>query len=384
MNPLLECQRLGQSIWLDFIARKLLDGDGLQRLIDADGISGLTSNPAIFEKAIGGSDEYDAELAALVAMGVRDPQDLYEQLAITDIRRAADRLRLVYERSGGADGYVSLEVSPHLALDEDATVRAAQRLWRAVDRPNLMIKVPGTAPGIAAVRRLIGEGINVNVTLLFARSAYRAVADAYADGLEAFAAAGGEIGRVASVASFFISRIDTAMDTCIEQRIASTHDDHERTALRALLGRVAIANARLAYADYRQLTAQPRWQALAARGARPQRLLWASTSTKNPAYRDVYYVEALIGPDTVNTLPPATLDAFRDHGCVRASLLDGLDEAQATMAAVEHWRLPLDEVADRLLTEGLRLFVDAHDRLVAAIAAKRDALRVRPLAGACR
>lgn len=374
MNALQECKRYGQSIWLDFIRRGLLAGGGLQQLIDADGICGLTSNPSIFEKAIGGSDDYDDALSQLVAAGIREPSELFERLAIDDIRQAADLLRPVYEQSNRADGFVSLEVSPHLAMDEEATVRDAQRLWHAVARPNLMIKVPGTEPGVAALRRLIGAGVNVNVTLLFARSAYRAVANAYVEGLQAFAVAGGDVSRVASVASFFVSRIDTAMDARIEQRVGAATDAGEQSALRGLLGRTAIANAKLAYADFQRLYAQTPWQALAARGAHAQRLLWASTGTKNPRYSDVLYVETLIGPNTVNTVPPATMDAFRDHGRARSSLADGLDAALTTMAAFERLQLPLDEVTAQLVVEGVQLFVDAHDKLLAAVAAKRDAL----------
>jgi transaldolase len=372
VNPLLECKRLGQSIWFDFIRRKMLADGGLARLVAEDGISGVTSNPAIFEKAIGGSDDYDSALAAAIRAGERDPERLFEQLAIDDIRAAAEVLRPVYEQTAGADGFVSLEVSPHLALDENGTVADAERLWRAVDRPNLMIKVPGTVPGIAALRRLIAQGINVNVTLLFARAAYRAVAEAYIDGLERFAAAGGDPVRVASVASFFVSRIDTALDAEIERRVAA--GDAEAPALRALAGRVAIANAKLAYADAAQIYAQPRWQALAACGARMQRLLWASTGTKNPAYRDTLYVETLIGENTVNTVPPATLDAFRDHGVARATLVAGLDEARQVFAEIERLRLPLDTATAQLVDDGIRLFVDAHDKLLAAVAGKRDRL----------
>ncbi|MFP5306735.1 MAG: transaldolase [Gammaproteobacteria bacterium] len=373
MNPLLQCRTHGQSIWLDYIRRDLVAGGALQRLIDDDGISGLTSNPAIFEKAIGGSQDYDVALSALVASGERDPSVLFERLAVEDIRAAADLLEPVYRDSAGADGYVSLEVSPHLAMDEAATVREARRLWRAVDRPNLMIKVPGTPPGIAAVCRLVGEGVNINVTLLFAREAYRAVADAYIRGLETFVAGGGDPARVASVASFFVSRIDTAVDAELGRRLA-TADAAERGALEALAGRVAVANAKLAYADYRTICAQPRWQALLARGARPQRLLWASTGTKNPQYSDVLYVESLIGPETVNTVPPATLDAFRDHGQAAPRLAEDIDGARAVIGALAAAGLSLDAITDRLVVEGVQLFVDAHDKLLAAVAAKCDAL----------
>lgn len=373
VNPILECRTLGQSIWLDYIRRDLVAGGALRRLIDDDGISGLTSNPAIFEKAIGGSHDYDVALSALVASGERDPAVLFERLAVEDIRAAADLLQPVYRDSAGADGYVSLEVSPQLAMDEAATVHEARRLWRAVDRPNLMIKVPGTLPGVAAVRRLVGAGVNVNVTLLFARATYRAVADAYMRGLETFVAGGGDPARVASVASFFVSRIDTAVDAELERRLAST-GAAERAVLDALCGRVAVANAKLAYADYRAIYAQPRWQALAARGARPQRLLWASTGTKNPRYSDVLYVESLIGPQTVNTVPPATLDAFRDHGRAAPRLAEDIDGARAVLDALAAAGVSLEAITDRLVVEGVRLFVEAHDKLLAAVAVKRDAL----------
>ncbi len=373
VNALLETKRLGQSLWLDFIHRELLRGGGLTRLVQDDGIAGVTSNPAIFEKAIGGSGDYDSALAALVAQGQRDPAQLFEHLAIDDIRAAADILRPVYDASAGADGYVSLEVSPHLAMDEAGTVADGQRLWTAVDRPNLMIKVPGTAPGAGAVRQLTAAGINVNVTLLFSRAAYRAVADAYVAGLEQRAAQGADVSRVASVASFFVSRIDTALDAEIERRVAA--GDTEGDALAPLAGQIAIANAKLAYADSLDTLQSTRWQSLASLGARPQRLLWASTGTKNPKYRDVLYVESLIGPDTVNTVPPATLDAFRDHGHAALTLTREVDRARRAIAEVARLGLPLDAVCEQLVAEGIRQFVDAHDKLLAAVATKRDALR---------
>ncbi|HEY1076434.1 MAG TPA: transaldolase [Fontimonas sp.] len=373
MNPLQQCHQLGQSLWFDFISRDLLASGGLARLIRDDGINGVTSNPAIFEKAIAATSDYDAALAPLVAAGERDPERLFESLAIADIVAAADALHGKYVESRAQDGYVSLEVSPQLALDESATVAAARRLWKAVARPNLMIKVPGTPAGAGALRQLIADGINVNVTLLFARSAYAAVAQAYLEGLEQWVAQGGDPARVASVASFFVSRIDSAMDAEINLRLSAA-DDAQRQALTALLGQVAIANAKLAYADYQRFIAQPRWQALAAKGAQPQRLLWASTGTKNPAYRDVIYVEALLGPQTVNTVPPATLDAFRDHGVAQVRLTEGLDAAKAVFASVERLQLPLDAITERLVVEGLKLFADAHDSLLKAVAGKRDAL----------
>ncbi len=374
MSTLQSCHAHGQSIWLDFIRRQLIASGELGRLIDQDGIRGVTSNPAIFEKAIGGSSDYDAALAAAVAAGQSDPEQLFEHLAIEDIRAAADVLADLYRDSDGVDGYVSLEVSPHLAMDLDATVANARRLWRAVGRSNLMIKVPATEPGIAAVRQLIGEGINVNVTLLFARAAYRAVAQAYLEGLETLAAAGGELRSVASVASFFVSRIDTAIDAMIDERLADTSAE-QGSQLAALRGRIAVANAKMAYQDFLEIEASPRWQRLAAQGARPQRLLWASTGTKNPAYSDVLYVETLIGRDTVNTVPPATMDAFRDHGSVDDTLTEGVAEAREQLEQLAGFGLSLDQVAAQLLGDGVQLFVDAHEKLLAAVARKADTLR---------
>ena len=370
MSALKAIRTHGQSVWLDYIRRDLLLSGGLQKLIDEDGLLGLTSNPAIFEKAIGGSAEYDAALRALVAGGTRDAAALFEQLAVQDIRQAADIFRPVWEATQGVDGYVSLEVAPDLAYDTAGTLADARRLWAAVGRPNLMIKVPGTAEGAAAIRELIAEGINVNVTLLFSRPAYLAVAEAYLAGLEARLAAGGSVERLASVASFFISRIDNSMDAEIAARGGEAA---------ALAGKVAIANAKLAYEDYKALIAGARWQQLAARGAQPQRLLWASTGTKNPAYRDVLYVEELIGPETVDTIPPATMDAFRDHGQPRRSLEEGTAEARAVIAAVERLGLPLDAITTRLVGEGVKLFVDAHAQLLAAVSRKRDSLATQAL-----
>jgi len=372
MNRLQAVHALGQSLWLDYIRRDLLTGGGLRRLIEQDAITGLTSNPAIFEKAIGGSTDYDAALRALVASGVQEPGELFERVAVEDIRLAADEFRKVYDQTRAADGYVSLEVSPRLAHDAAGTIAQARRLWQAVGRDNLMIKVPGTPAGVEAVRTLIGEGINVNVTLLFSREAYRAVAEAYIDGIEQWTQRG-EGNRVASVASFFVSRIDAALDAEIEKRIAAGDANAER--LRALLGKIAIANARLAYQDYKALYATPRWQKLAQQHrARPQRLLWASTGTKNPQYRDTLYVEELIGVDTVNTVPPATLDAFRDHGEARSLLEYALPEAQKIFDEIAALKLPFAETIERLVAEGVQLFVDADDKLLGAVAKKRDAI----------
>lgn len=356
MNPLLELNSFGQSIWLDYIRRDFVTGDGLEKLIAEDGLTGMTSNPAIFEKAIGGGNEYAPAIRALKSKGL-DAMGLYEALAIEDIRSAADRLRPVFEASDGRDGYVSLEVSPYLANDTAATVVEAHRLWREVSRPNLMIKVPATKAGLPAIEQLIAQDMNVNVTLLFARGMYEQVAERYIAGLERRLSEGLDIDRIASVASFFVSRIDAAVDPRLPE---------------ALRGKTAIANAKLAYESYLRLFSDARWEKLAEKGARPQRLLWASTSTKNPAYRDVLYVEELIGSNTVNTLPPATLDAFRDHGRPRASLEEHLPEAHATLAAVEK-HLRLEEVTDTLLVDGVKLFADAFDKLLAAVEAARNA-----------
>ncbi|MEA2782854.1 MAG: transaldolase / glucose-6-phosphate isomerase [Rhodospirillaceae bacterium] len=369
MNPLKALQEHGQSVWLDYVHRDLLRDGGLKRLIDEDGVVGVTSNPAIFEKAIGESTAYDDSLRRYAEQDHLDAGAIYERLAIEDIQSAADILRPVYDRTERRDGYISLEVSPFLALKTEETIAEARRLWHAVDRPNLMVKVPGTEAGVPAVRQLISEGININITLLFAQSAYAAVAEAWLDGLEAFAAKG-DPRQLASVASFFVSRIDTAVDREIEKRL-KTAKGNEAAALRSLLGKTAIANAKLAYLYYQEMIASERWQRLAAKGAQPQRLLWASTGTKNPAYRDVLYVEELIGPDTVNTMPLATLEAFRDHGRVEDKLLQEVDEARHMLAEVERLGLDLARTTARLVTEGVQLFADAADKLLAAVESKR-------------
>ncbi len=365
-NPLVDLGPQGQSVWYDSISRSLITSGDLARLIAEDGVRGMTSNPAIFEKAISGSDDYTDDLARHAADGL-SPLQIYEAIAIGDIQAAADELRPVYDATQGADGYVSLEVSPHLADDVQGTIDEAQRLAQAVDRPNLMIKVPGTAAGIPAVEALIGKGLNINITLLFAQANYAAVADAYIAGLEALASADGDVGSVASVASFFVSRIDALVDSTLEQMLQNEKDEDRRASLEALRGRVAIANAKLAYQHYQTLSASDRWQALAAKGARPQRLLWASTGVKNPTYRDVLYVEELIGPDTVNTMPVPTFEAFRDHGVVAATLTLGVDDARQVMAALETVGISMLDVTDRLQTDAVRLFVAPFDKLLGAI-----------------
>jgi transaldolase/glucose-6-phosphate isomerase len=366
MNPLKELSEFGQSVWLDFIQRKLLTGGELKRMVEEDGLKGVTSNPAIFEKAIADSDDYDDVIAELGGDGSADPKAVYEAIATRDIQDAADVLKPVYDETERRDGYVSLEVSPYLAHDTEATVAEARRLWNTVSRDNLLIKVPGTPEGVPAIEQLIGEGISVNVTLLFAREAYEQVAQAYLRGLARAAADGLDVGRIASVASFFISRIDSLVDDTIQKRIEAA-DGTQKERLQALLGKVAIANARLTYKRYKEIMQGEGWQALAARGARPQRLLWASTSTKNPNYPDVLYVDELIGEDTVNTIPPATLDAFRDHGKIRKSLGEDVEAAAETMEALERAGVSMKEITDKLLEDGVRLFSEAFDKLLAAV-----------------
>lgn len=371
-NPLLELAQAGQSIWLDYLDRTFLEDGGLDRLIAEDGLKGVTSNPTIFDKAISGGDAYDAQIRALLATKDAQPNEIYEQLAVADIQSAADHFRATYDRLGGADGFASLEVSPRLADDTEGTLAEARRLWSAVSRPNLMIKVPGTQAGAPAIRQLISEGINVNVTLLFGIQAYLDVAEAHMAGLEAYRAAGGDVGKVHGVASFFVSRIDTAIDKAIDARLAA--GDAEAGALKALRGKVAIANAKLAYQHYLELVGQDRWKVLAAAGAQPQRLLWASTGTKDPTYSDVLYVETLIGPDTINTMPPATLEAFRDHGRVAPTLQADLDGARRVLAEAQRLGLDLDGVTDQLVKDGVKLFAGSFDDLLAHLAAKRQQL----------
>jgi transaldolase / glucose-6-phosphate isomerase len=374
-NPLLRLHDYGQAVWLDFLSRRFLAEGGLRKLVERDRLTGVTSNPSIFEKAIAGSADYDEALNTLETQGDFDVMAFYERLAIEDIRDAADTLRPVYEATRRQDGYVSLEVSPYLAMDTEATVAEARRLWQSVDRENLMIKVPGTKPGLPAIRQLIGGGINVNITLLFSQQVYEEVVEAYLAGLEHFVQQGGGPAKVASVASFFVSRIDVAVDKLIEESARQPGYAEPRDALVGLRGKIAIANAKLAYQRYKRLFAGPRWEKLRGKGAQVQRLLWASTGTKNPAYNDVLYVEELIAPDTVNTLPPSTMDAFRDHGKVRASLEENVDQAKQLMATLERSSISIDAVTTKLGEEGVQLFAEAFDKLLGAVSRKR-ALRL--------
>ncbi len=366
-NPVKELLNYGQSMWLDYIRRDLITSGKLKTMIDDDGLRGMTSNPSIFEKAIGESSLYDDILKSLAARNDLDTTARYEQIAIRDIQDAADVLRPVYDSSKFRDGYVSLEVSPLLALKTQETIDEARRLWKAVNRPNVMIKIPGTAEGLPAIRQAIGEGINVNVTLLFAQEVYEKVAEAHIAGLEDLAKRGGNLKKIGGVASFFISRIDSLVDSMINDKLKTTTDAQQQALLKSLLGKVAIANGKLTYLRYQRIFSGPRWQALAAQGAQTQRVLWASTSTKNPAYRDVMYVEELIGPDTVNTMPPATIDAFRDHGRLRNSLTEDVAGAQNVMDNLARTGISIKEVTSKLTEDGVKLFADAFHKLLAAV-----------------
>ncbi|OLE97329.1 MAG: transaldolase, partial [Cyanobacteria bacterium 13_1_20CM_4_61_6] len=366
-NPLKDLLKFGQSVWLDYIRRDLITTGELKRLIQEDGLRGMTSNPAIFEKAIVGSTDYADILTSLKNRTDLDAKARYELIAIRDIQDAADLLRPVYDESKLRDGYISLEVSPYLARETQGTLEEARRLWKAVGRPNIMIKVPGTAEGIPAFEQLISEGINVNVTLLFSQGVYQKVAEAYIRGLEKFAASGGDVKRVASVASFFISRIDNSVDAEISARLKSAKNSQEEQKLKGLLGKVAIGNGKLAYQRYLNIFSGPQWDKLRAKGGQTQRVLWASTSTKNPAYPDILYVQEMIGPDTVNTIPPATFDAFRDHGLPRETLTEGVDEAKQVMAGLASVGISIDVITDKLTDDGVRLFEEAFDKLLAAV-----------------
>jgi len=370
-NRLQQLHDAGVSIWLDFIDRDLLSSGRLRRMIEEDFVTGETTNPTIFEKALAEGSAYDDQLSG--AGRELAPAELFELVETEDVRAACDIFAEVYERTGGGDGYVSIEVSPAAANDADATVREAQRLWHAVDRPNLMVKVPGTAEGAIAVRQLIGQGINVNITLLFAINAHARVIDAYIAGLEDRLRGGNPIDRVASVASFFVSRVDSEVDKRLDA-IAAAKPEAERGQILRLRGKAAIANAKLAYRLFEAKFSGERWERLAAKGARLQRPLWASTGTKNPEYGDTIYVEELIGPNSVNTLPPATLDAFRDHGEVRQSITEGLDQAQLCLAELEAAGISMEEVTDKLLADGLASFQKSFDQLTAGLGKKMSLL----------
>jgi transaldolase / glucose-6-phosphate isomerase len=363
-NPLKQLNDFGQSPWLDFVSRDLLQSGQLAKMIEDDGLRGVTSNPSIFEKAIGHGDDYDEMIREAEASGDLDPGALFEGLAVHEIQNGADAMRRVYQQTHARDGYISLEVSPYLAMDTAGTIEEARRIWREVNRPNLMVKIPGTKPGIPAIRQMISEGVNINVTLLFSADAYADVAEAYISGLEQYVAKGGDPHHVASVASFFISRIDSLVDDLLDKK--------GDAKLAELKGKVAIANAKLTYQLYKKIYSDPRWQRLAQRGAQTQRLLWASTGTKNKAYSDCLYVDELIGADTVNTMPPGTMDATRDHGKPRKSLEEDVAGAQAVMSALPRAGIDFNQVTSKLVDDAVRLFVDAADQLYASVQKKRQ------------
>lgn len=363
-NPLKGLLEFGQSPWMDYIRRDLLTSGELKKMIENDGLRGMTSNPAIFEKSITGSTLYSDILNAPDAKSL-DAKGLYEKIAIRDVQDACDIFKPVYQQSKRRDGYVSLEVSPYLAHDTKGTLEEARRLWKTVSRENLMIKVPATPEGIPAIRQLLEEGLNINITLLFAQSAYEKVAEAFIAALEARALKGLDISHIASVASFFVSRIDTLVDSRVDE-LEKTASGPAKGLLESVRGKIAIANAKLTYQKYEELFGGPRWKALAGKGAQTQRLLWASTSTKNPKYRDVIYVEELIGADTVDTIPPATFDAFRDHGKLRKSLTEDVAGAAKTMDNLGKAGISMKDVTDKLLVDGVKLFADAFKQLLDA------------------
>jgi transaldolase len=373
-NPLLELKALGQSIWLDDIDRGDLLSGQFGRLINEDGLAGATGNPTIFEHSITHDATYDEQIQQLIRER-KSAQEIYEALAITDEQKVADLLHPLYEQTGGQDGFVSIEVSPYLAHDTEKTLAEVRRFWHTIARPNLMVKIPSTPAGIPAIRQALSEGININITLMFSLDNYRQVAEAYLGALEERLSAGKDISRIASVASFFVSRVDVLVDQLLEDKIKVTSTSADQQKLKALQGKAAISNARLAYQEFKRLFSTPRFEALRQRGARVQRPLWASTGTKNPAYRDVLYVEELIGPNTVNTMPLKTLESFRDHGRVRLSVEEDIPQSQAVLTAFEAAGIDYEQVTSQLQKEGVQKFIDSFDKLLQCIDNKRKALQ---------
>jgi len=378
-NPLLQLKALGQSVWYDNINRAQLVSGQFKRLLEEDGVVGVTANPTIFQKSISQGTAYDEQLNQLISQR-KSTNEIYEALVITDIRTVADILRPIYDRTAGQDGYVSLEVSPDLAHNTEGTISEVRRFWKTVDRPNLLIKIPATPEGIPAVRQALSEGINVNITLIFAIEAYREVADAYLSALEERNAEGQDISHIASVASFFVSRVDTLVDKLLEDKIKVSSDPNEQQKLKSLEGKAAIANARLVYQDFKSIFSTPRFESLKHAGARVQRPLWASTSTKNPAYRDVLYAEELIGPNTVDTMPLETIENFRDHGRVRYSIEDNIPQAKAELAALEDVDIHYHAVTQQLLDEGVQKFADSFHELFAGIESKKQSIQEKQTA----
>jgi len=376
-NPLRKLQEIGQSVWLDNLSRHLMDSGELNRWIEEDGVTGITSNPTIFQKAISGSKDYDASLKSLLGRGIRDEKELFLGLAMEDIARAADMLWPIYRQSGGKDGLVSVEVSPDLADDPEKTMAEAHRLFSTIGKKNILIKVPGTEPGLSAVEQLTAEGVNVNITLLFSRDRYEKVAEAYLRGLEKRARQGHPIREIVSVASFFVSRVDTLTDKLLENRMASASTDAARKKIQGLMGQAAVANAKLAYQKYKGIFSSKRF--LDLKGANVQRILWGSTGTKNPAYSDIKYVQELIGPDSINTLPESTLLAFKDHGRAQITIGDRLEEAERIFRELHAAGVDIHQVTEQLEKEGVKLFADSFSLLLKEIAAKRDSLLSKKL-----
>jgi len=374
-NRLLDLKKYGQSIWYDNLNRGLIVSGDLQRLVDEDGVTGGTSNPSIFEKAVAGGDYYDADIERLTREG-KDLPAIYDELTVTDVQQSADVFRPAFDEARGRDGHASIEVSPELAYDTEGSVAAARRLFAALDRPNTMIKIPGTAEGLPAIQKCLADGININITLLFGVENYEQVAWAYIAALEKRWAANEPIDGIASVASFFVSRVDTMIDEQLQKMVEAAAES-SKSHVRSLLGKAGVANARIAYAKYKEIFSSTRWKMLEAAGARPQRCLWASTSTKNPDYRDVMYIEPLIGRDTVNTMTQATIDAFRDHGVAAASLEQGVDEAFETVSQLEEAGIDFRAATDELQVQGVKLFTDSFTKANATIQQKRDALMSR-------
>ena len=373
-NPLLQLKALGQSVWYDNIDRAQLVNGQFKKLMDEDGVVGVTANPTIFEKSISSGHAYDEQMSQLISEG-KSTSEIYEAVVIKDICTVADMLRPIYDQTSGQDGYVSLEVSPDLAHDTEGTLSEVRRFWKMVDRPNLMVKIPATPAGLPAIRQALSEGININITLIFSIKTYREVTEAYLSALESRNAEGKDISRMASVASFFVSRVDTLVDKLLEDKIKATSDPAEQQKLKALEGKAAIANARLVYQDFKKIFSTPRFESLKHSGAHVQRPLWASTSTKNPAYRDVLYAEELIGPDTVDTMPLETIENFRDHGRVRLSIEDNIPQAHAELEALEKIGISYDRVTQQLLEEGVQKFADSFHKLFEGIDSKKQAIK---------
>jgi transaldolase/glucose-6-phosphate isomerase len=376
-NPLRILNSLGQSVWFDYIRRQDLISGHIKNLIDNDGVSGITSNPSIFEKAIAGSNDYDSAIRKLVEAGVETPL-IFETLEVEDIQMAADLFRPVYDSTEGRDGYVSIEVAPTLARDTKATIADAHRLWKKVGRPNILVKVPGTAEGLPAIEQLLGEGININITLLFAIERYEEVAQAYLAGLEKLARDGKPLDRIASVASFFVSRIDVMVDQQLDTKLPAAKSAEEKQRLQWLEGKTAIANAKLAYVKFKEIFSTSRFHALAQKGARVQRMLWASTGTKNPHYSDTLYIDTLIGPDTVNTMPVASLEAYRDHGKPATRIEEGLEESRAVMQMLAEEGIDVAAITRKLEDQGVESFTKDYQKLLASLTEKRRLYMVAP------